>query len=104
MDLGKRGDVVKRSSRVKIVSIDEQLLVDVLNLCRQRRPFISLPITDELPEDTTVRRAFVNYERRTIDLVVESESFDEVPDASMPPRVSQMVKAFRVLETEIVDG
>jgi hypothetical protein len=103
MDLGKRGGGMNRSSRVKIVSMDEQLLVDVLNLCRDRRPFISLPITDELPEDATVRRAFVNYERRTIDLIIESESFDEVPDGAMPPRVSQMVETFRVVETEVTE-
>ena len=87
----------KRPNRVKIVGIDEHLLIDVFNWWRNPPGWLRLPVTDELPGDCEVLRVWTNYERRCIDLLIYSESFPVCPDMDIPERVSDDVAEVRAV-------
>jgi len=85
----------KRPNRVKIVGIDEQLLIDVFNWWRNPPSWLGLPITDELPENCEVLRVYVNYEMRCIDLLVYHPSFPACEPGNIPERVPDCLRQMR---------
>jgi len=64
--------------RRKIISVDPDLVVMLLNFATQKFQTISLPIMDEIPEGTEVLWAFIDSESNRLMLVVTHPSFAEV--------------------------
>jgi hypothetical protein len=78
---------VSHKNRVKIISIDERFLIDVLNWWRNPPHYLALPITEEMPEDCEVLRVWVNHERRCIEALIYSRSFPECGVEMIPQRI-----------------
>ena len=66
-------------NRVKIVSIDNQILIDLLNWGRNPKSVLTLPVCDELPSDCRVLWVHPSFERRCLEAMVWSSEFPEVP-------------------------
>lgn len=81
--------------RVKIVSIDQRFIVDVLNWWRNPPHWIALPVTDELPEDSVVVSVSVSWGRRCIEAMVASKEFPPCPEGEIPERIPGMMTDFR---------
>lgn len=73
----------------KIVSVPEALVLEVvirfstsgpnyINVCR---------FDDKIPKDVRVISVHSNYMTGTFDFIIEHESFDEVSDVEMLPRI-----------------
>ena len=84
--------------RVKIVGIDERLLIGIFNWHRNPPHYLALPVTSEIPADAEVLRVYTNYERRTIDAVIHSESFPRLATGSQIPRIEDCITEFRTIE------
>lgn len=84
--------------RVKIVRLDERLIVDVLNWCRDPKGYLMLPDVEGLPEDAVVVSCRDNWERRTLEVLVYHPSFEEVPEGDIPPVIEDVVKKFRIMK------
>jgi hypothetical protein len=84
--------------RFKIVSIDQQMMLDVFNWWRKPPHWLALPVTDELPEDCYVVSVHTCWDRRTLEALVCSEQFEPVPECAVPPRIPGMVTEFRQVE------
>jgi hypothetical protein len=61
--------------RFKIISFDQQFLVDLFNWWRNPPHLLALPITDELPEDCEVVSVSVSWERGCVEAIVHSKEF-----------------------------
>ena len=85
-------------SRVKIVTLDQQLMIDTLNWWRTPRQAIALPIAPDIPEDAVVLHVSANWERRCLEALIASPQFDRVPDGELPQRLSGVVKQFRIVQ------
>jgi hypothetical protein len=83
--------------RVKIVGMDERLLIDIFNWHRNPPHFLALPVTSEIPADAKVLRVYTNHERRTIDAVIHSESFPRLAIGSQVPRIEDCITEFRTI-------
>jgi hypothetical protein len=81
--------------RLKIISIDQRFLVDVLNWWRNPPHWMALPITDELPEDCVVVSVSLSWERRCLDAMVASREFPVCPEGGLPERIPGMMTEFR---------
>jgi len=83
--------------RLKIISINQRFLVDVLNWWRDPPHHMALPITDELPEDCVVVSVSVSWERRCIEAMVTSKCFPPCVDGELPERIPGMLTDFRIV-------
>ena len=88
--------------RLKILSIDQRFLVDVLNWWRDPPHWMALPIMDELPEDCKVVSVSVSWERRCIEAIVASKEFERCEDGAMPERIPGMLSEFRSVPFKVV--
>lgn len=71
--------------RVRIVYLDERIILDVLNwISEPGNCCLMLPTGCGLPDGTRTLRVWVDYERRAIGALVWHESFDECPPGAMP--------------------
>ncbi|KFO67847.1 hypothetical protein ER57_07910 [Smithella sp. SCADC] len=61
--------------RFKIISFDQQFLVDLFNWWRNPPHLLALPITDELPADCEVVSVSVSWERGCVEAIVHSKEF-----------------------------
>ena len=84
--------------RVKIVGIDERLLIGIFNWHRNPPLYLALPVTSEIPADAEVLRVYANHERRTIDAVIYSESFPRLATGAQIPRIEDCITEFRTIE------
>ena len=84
--------------RVKVVSIEQDLIIDLLNWWRDPPHWFALPITDELPEDCEVVSISVSWDRRCIEALVWSKSFPPCEHGSMPERIPGLMADFRQVE------
>jgi hypothetical protein len=89
------GDDAIKENRVKIISLDAKLMADILNWWRHPPYWISLPITEQIPEDVVVVSVHASYERRCIEAIIASDSFPPCPCGAMPERIPGMVTEFR---------
>lgn len=83
--------------RVKILSLNERMLISVFNWWRDPPHFLALPVTDALPEDCVVIRVAVAWERRCIEALVASAHFPVCPDGEFPERIPGMITEFRAV-------
>jgi len=72
--------------RFKIVSVDPEAIVDLLNWWRDPPSVIALPQVDQLPKDTTVVCVHSNWERGTLDFMIASSEFSRVLPGAVPER------------------
>ena len=90
-DRRKRDTREERRKRVKVVQLDEQLIVDIVNWCnRPEGCSLSLPITDELPKGTEILRVTPNFMMRSIDAIVYHPSFPVCPEGALPEMVGDL--------------
>lgn len=71
--------------RLKIFPIDERALVDMLG-CWRGAHFLQLPTGPQIPEGCKIVSAHHSWECRALMVMLEHESFEEVPDGTEPPR------------------
>lgn len=81
--------------RVKIIRLDDRLLVDILNWCRNPEYALALPITEELPDTVDVLSVRADWETNTIEAMVMHSTFPLVPTGERPPRVQGAVLELR---------
>lgn len=86
-----------KENRVKILSIDQHLMVDILNWWIKPAGVLKLPITESIPEDATVISVNANWSRRTIEALIKHPSFDVVPNGEMPPMIPDYVTEFKII-------
>jgi hypothetical protein len=72
------------SNRLRIVPVSPRLLVAALNGFRNC-DCVSLPITEEIPEDAVVHSCDYDWAARCLKVLISHPSFDEVPDGQIPP-------------------
>ena len=78
--------------RFKIVSINQQFMVDVLNWWRNPPHWMALPITDALPEDCEVVSMSVSFERQCLEAIVASKNFPPCLEGSVIERIPGFVE------------
>lgn len=74
----------------KIAGVDWRILIDFFNM-RHAWEFLALPNTPEIPEGSIVVSVRENWDRRTLDFLIEHPSFDPVPDGEMVPRIDGLM-------------
>jgi hypothetical protein len=85
--------------RYKIVQVNPDLMIDVLNWCRNPDHSITLPITEELPADTTVVGIQYCFVMDCFELKVHSSDFESVPDGAEIPQAG-FIKSFHTIEAK----
>jgi hypothetical protein len=93
-----------QSRRVKIISIDENLFVDVLNWCAEseRGKFLCIPTCEAIPEGTEVVSVSANWSRRCLEAMITHPTFDEVPVGECPPVIPDLLKTeMRVIKGKV---
>ena len=88
-------------NRIKILSIDQHFLIDVLNWWRDPPSWMALPITDELPADCYVVHVSVSWERRCVEAMVCSKEFPMLPEGQIPERIPGHISKFRKVELPV---
>lgn len=76
-----------KERRFKIISLDRDFLIDVLNWWRNPPGWLRLPICDELPADCFVVSVGANWERCSIEAIVCSESFGPTMEGAAIERI-----------------
>ncbi len=71
--------------RVKIFPIDERALLDMLT-CWKGGRFIQLPSAPRIPDGCEIVQAHHSWECRSLMVMLEHPSFEEVPPGQEPPR------------------
>lgn len=71
--------------RVKIFPIDERALIDILS-CWKEGQFIQLPSSPKIPDGCKVVSTHHSWECGALMVMLEHESFPEVPYGDEPPR------------------
>ena len=84
-----------KNQRVKIVRLDANLIVDVLNWWRNPPDFLALPVCEELPSDIEVLAVNANWAARAIEVIVSHPTFPVVESHVIPPVVPGIVTEFR---------
>ena len=75
-----------RERRVRILRVEEHLIVDVLNFSTSGPGFaLGISCFDPLPRDVVIERVAHNFLFRAFDLIVSHPTFDVVPDGMEPP-------------------
>lgn len=84
------------SRRVKCVRIHPELIICVLNWCRNPGgKFLSLPQCDEIPEDAKVVAVTADFESNCFKAIIQHESFDMVEPGVYPPMIGDYLRSFR---------
>ena len=86
--------------RYKIVQLDMNLMVDMLNWWRNPPDWLALPICEEIPHDAKAISVDANWRTRSIEVLIGHESFEPVPDASAPPVVPGLISELRHVKTK----
>lgn len=89
-------DMIKEN-RVKMLNIDQHLMVDILNWWIRPTGVLKLPITESIPEDAIVISVNANWSHRTIEALIKHPSFDVVPPGEMPPMIPDCVTEFKII-------
>jgi hypothetical protein len=74
------------SRRTKIAYLDESAIVTLLNLWQTKPEFIRIDDT-RVPDDVYVRGVYQSIDPCGINVVLQHESFDEVPVGEFAPRI-----------------
>lgn len=83
--------------RWKIASVDKGVLVEMFNWHANEPEWIALPVRDDLPDGCRVKYVAYNHERDCLDFVVEHESFDEIPNCMVLPRLDDAFTELRMV-------
>jgi len=86
MDKDKEPSPLKER-RFKIISLDRQFMIDVMNWWRDPPDWLRLPICDELPADCFVVTVNTNWERCCIEAIVCSASFGPTMEGAAIERI-----------------
>lgn len=85
-----------RTRRVKILQVDPNFIVDLLNGIQQHE-FVCLPVTDHTPEGTAVLSIRENWATRRMEFLITHDSFPEIPDGDMPPLLPESI-SYRIMQ------
>ena len=95
-------------NRVKVVWLDPNVIIDVLNWCNMQEQdeptysYLRLPDDCAVPRDAKVVSVWFNHDRRCFGINVQHSSFDPVPPGDMVPElhpsVSWMTKVVKIPE------
>ena len=78
--------------RLKTFHLSESSALDLLRCARQPYPSVLQFVEGEIPpEGAKIVSVSANRDRRTLDVMVEHESFDEVPDGERVPSAAEPV-------------
>ena len=89
----------------KILRFDESLMIFLVNACRSENTTWSLPEFPSIPKDARVVAVYPNYEYRTLDFIVESETFMPINDgcAITVEKIPAMMAAMRTFQNPFAD-
>lgn len=89
----------KSENRVKILSVDPRLLIDLFNW--QRNPTsrftVRAPIVEPIPKDVEILSVNANWNVRRIDLLICHSSFEQIPLGQEPPLVVDFQNECRIV-------
>ena len=81
--------------RVKVVQLDANCIVDILNWWRSPPDFLALPTCEEIPEDVEVVSVYANWMSRTVEVMISHPSFPIVPEGMLPEVIPGLFTEFR---------
>lgn len=79
-----------QESRLKILSVNPLLFLDMLNWCNSPSAIYSLPVTPEIPEGTFVVSIDEDHWSRCMMLTLCHPSFEVVPAGEQIPRIASL--------------
>lgn len=79
--------ILDRLERVKILSVPTRHLIELLNFWRTQPSFITLPVSEAIPEGTVVINVCPDAYKNSMDLIVHHPSFEPVPPGVIPPHL-----------------
>jgi hypothetical protein len=85
-----------KERRVRIVRIDEKLIVSLLNWMKDPCGCLALPAMDDVPHDCEVVRVVSEPLYQSIDVLVYHPSFSEVEPYCVPPKIGESSEPMRV--------
>mgnify|MGYP005610140499 CR=1 FL=1 len=74
-----------KTRRLKILRIDERVIIDVFNWRLRPMGYLNIPVCEAVPADAVVERIQTHFLSATIEALISHPSFDEVPDYEIPP-------------------
>ena len=86
--------------RIKILQVDPQLILEIINWCRNPPDWLVLPITEEIPEDAVVVSVSNNWANRTMEFQIHHPSFDFVPAGQVPPTIPNACHEWRRIDVK----
>lgn len=86
--------------RRKIISVDPQFILMMLNLASQMQMTVSLPVMDEIPDGTEVVSLFADQSSGRLKLIVAHPSFAEVIPGDVYPEFILNGGEWRVVRIE----
>lgn len=90
-----------RGRRLKLFRISPEMFTEILS---EGTPFGIRVVKDPFPKDAIVVDVRINFERRTIDCLVHSESFAEAVDGAMLETIEPVIeKVYTREEFEGID-
>jgi hypothetical protein len=78
--------------REKIAFIKEETLCDILNWCHNPKFFLSLPVTEEIPDGTVVAGVWFDHSRGALGLRLQHPSFPLVQRYGFSPEMNTELK------------
>ena len=85
-----------KERRVRIVRVDERLIVSLLNWMKDPCGCLALPAMDDVPVDCEVVRVMPEPLYRAIDVLVYHPSFSEVESCCVPQKIAESSDPLRV--------
>ena len=86
--------------RRKIISVDPQFILMMLNFASQMQMTVSLPVMDEIPDGTEVVSLFVDQSSGRLKLIVAHPSFAETVPGEVYPEFVLSGGEWRVFRIE----
>lgn len=84
--------------KTKILRVDPNLIITILNWMQNPDCFIALPITEQIPEGTKVTHVHYDFATQTLEFLITHESFEEVPPWVYPPAIFEPLPTHRTVK------
>ncbi len=91
----------RKEGRMKIVTISQQLILEVLNWKNKPHGYmLALPVTDDLPPDCEVVDVYYDHSYRSLLAVVSHPSFEPIPPGFRLPFATGYLTELRQIVLE----
>ena len=90
---------LRKQRRIRIVNVDTNFIVEVLNWSKGMPEFASLPVFKDLPEDAEVVQLNYSQMKDCLELLVVSNEFTPVPDGVYIPSLTESYTTIKFSKT-----